>query len=342
MKNLIVKHYSGSISYGTNIPTSDVDIRGIFCADPEFYRTPFYTMGEQKGKGEDEKYFEISKFLQLYTQGNPNIIESLWVDKSDIIETTPAYDLLLENREKLLSRKVAFSFSGYAISQLKRIRGHNKWINKPESIEPPKHKDYVKMIQNFTHDKIMPNDFDVSKYAYEYGLMHYSDNIFGIVKDYQLPRVFDKNGDFNISSKNVEVQKSKLQPSFIIKFNAEEYNKAKDNWHNYWHWKENRNTARSALEENFGYDTKHAMHLVRLLRMAEEILTGQGVNVKRSDADELLAIRAGSMKYSDLVEWAEAKDNYIHKELYNNCLLPKSPDIKLASKLLIQIQDMYG
>ncbi|AEZ66297.1 hypothetical protein phiTE_131 [Pectobacterium phage phiTE] len=34
----------------------------------------------------------------------------------------------------------------------------------------------------------------------------------------------------------------------------------------------NRNAARHELEEKFGYDTKHAMHLVRLLRMSQEIL----------------------------------------------------------------------
>ncbi len=30
---LIVKHLAGSRAYGTSLPTSDTDIRGIFCAD---------------------------------------------------------------------------------------------------------------------------------------------------------------------------------------------------------------------------------------------------------------------------------------------------------------------
>jgi len=45
------------------------------------------------------------------------------------------------------------------------------------------------------------------------------------------------------------------------------------------------------LEAKFGFDTKHAMHLIRLLRMAREILETGVVHVKRPDAEELSAIR---------------------------------------------------
>ena len=37
-------------------------------------------------------------------------------------------------------------------------------------------------------------------------------------------------------------------------------------------WRKNRNPKRAALEEKYGYDTKHAMHLCRLLKMGCEIL----------------------------------------------------------------------
>lgn len=33
-ENLLVKHYAGSHVYNTALLTSDVDFRGIFCADP--------------------------------------------------------------------------------------------------------------------------------------------------------------------------------------------------------------------------------------------------------------------------------------------------------------------
>jgi hypothetical protein len=50
-------------------------------------------------------------------------------------------------------------------------------------------------------------------------------------------------------------------------------------------------TGRTELVDKFGYDTKHAMHLVRLIRMAKEILIEGVVHVYRDDREELMDIR---------------------------------------------------
>jgi predicted nucleotidyltransferase len=131
--NSIVQHYAGSLSYGTNLPTSDVDIRGVFCAEPKNIRTPFYPVREVTLQDEEDgKLYELSTYMHLYTQGNPNILETLWVDNTDIIQGSDVYSYLRGYRTDLLSSKVAFTFSGYAISQLKRIKGHNKWITQEQ------------------------------------------------------------------------------------------------------------------------------------------------------------------------------------------------------------------
>lgn len=340
--NTIVQHYAGSLSYGTNLPTSDVDIRGVFCANPVNIRTPFFPVREVNlPDQEDGKLHELSNFMQLYTQCNPNILETLWVDSSDIIQSNEVYDYLRSQRAELLSSKVAFTFSGYAISQLKRIKGHNKWINNPQPEDEPRHKDFLKMIFNHTDTKIMPRDFDVTKFT-DLRLTHYGNDIFGLVNTTQKGcEVLDIRGDFNISAKQQEeVDKSKNTPSILFKYLGDEYRQAKEKHYNYWTWKNNRNEKRSALEEDFGYDTKHAMHLVRLLRMGEEVLSGNGVIVKRPDAQELLAIRGGAWKYEELLEYAETKDKLIRGELYKNTSLCKAPDLKLASKVLMEAQDM--
>lgn len=46
LNNIIVEHLAGSKSYGTSMPTSDTDYRGIFMADKEFIITPFKTIRE--------------------------------------------------------------------------------------------------------------------------------------------------------------------------------------------------------------------------------------------------------------------------------------------------------
>lgn len=342
IKHPIVKHYAGSIAYGTNLPTSDVDIRGIFCAEEHNIRTPFYPVYEiDIPNEEDGKLYELSNFLGLYLKGNPNILETLWVEESDIIENSDVYSHLRTFREELLSSNVAFRFSGYAFSQLEKIKSRNKWINNPQPKQPPMHKDYIKLIQNFTPRKILPKDFNFD-YLRGHSIVHYGSNIFGVLDGHEGGvSAITSGGDFNISAKQIKdcvVECSR--PKYIIKYLYEEYKQDKERHHNYWEWKTNRNEVRSELESKYGYDTKNAMHLVRLLRMGEEALTGQGIIVKRPDAKELLDVRNGLWDYNDLVKWAEDKDKYIKKTLLPNTKLRKKPNLKLAAKCLIDCQDM--
>ena len=54
------------------------------------------------------------------------------------------------------------------------------------------------------------------------------------------------------------------------------YRAAMKHWDSYQAWKTHRNPARAELERQHGYDTKHAMHLIRLMRMGLEVLeTGE-------------------------------------------------------------------
>lgn len=131
--NLIAKLRTGSWAYGMNIEGSDIDYRGIFCADMINVVTPFFTVGQKIETEGDETTFELSKFMKLYIECNPNILELLWVDESDIIVSSPEYLMLRSERQNLLCSKLAFTFSGYAISQIQRIRGHNRWLT--QSIE---------------------------------------------------------------------------------------------------------------------------------------------------------------------------------------------------------------
>jgi len=338
--NMIVKHYAGSISYGTNIATSDVDFRGLFCADPVNIRTPFFTVRECTDvTEEDTVLYELAHFMKLCLDCNPNVIETLWVDPADITFRTPAYDILRDARRGLLSSKMAFTFSGYAISQLGRIKGHNKWINNPQPVDPPPQINYVSLVQNFTADKIFR--IDIRDYEDGYRLIPYGRDIFGLI---EAPgyRTFSYDLTLNTNYEEGEgtsPSDARKRPLLIVKFNKEEYKQAKETHAKYWNWKNNRNAARSELEEQFGYDTKHAMHLVRLLRMGVEGLRDGEIIVKRPDAKELLQIRDGLWTYEEIVEYATEMDHQVRDVLYKQTRLPKKPDIKFAAQLLMGVQD---
>jgi len=105
-------------------------------------------------------------------------------------------------------------------------------------------------------------------------------------------------------------------------FRERRYTSIREDWKKYNHWKRTRNPARAKLEAEYGYDTKHGAHLVRLLRMGREILETGEVHVWRggpdgpNDREELLAIRGGEWDYDQLVGWAEEQDEDL-KRMYD-------------------------
>jgi hypothetical protein len=337
-ENLIVKHLAGSHAYGTSTPESDTDYRGVFCADPINLLTPFFPVREVEDETEeDTKLYELAHFMKLCLDCNPNVVETLWVDDSAIIAAGDAYDHLRTYRHELLSSKIAFTTSGYALAQLKRIKGHNKWINNPQSIPPPRQTDFVSLVQSFTTEKMMPHDFVLAKYQHDHRLIPYGRDIFGIFPNETGHQLYDSTYKLNTTFEGNRHEWG--HPLFIVKWNKQEYKDAKERHQNYWSWKTNRNEKRGALEEEFGYDTKHAMHLVRLLRMGVEALRDEEIVVKRPDAEELLAIRNGAWTYDEVVAYAESMDKEVREVWYKKTKLRKRPDIHLAATLLMEVQE---
>jgi len=97
-------------------------------------------------------------------------------------------------------------------------------------------------------------------------------------------------------------------------------------------WKENRNPKRFALEQKFGYDTKHAMHLYRLMTEGKELLLTGHMTFPRPDADLLVKVRNGLWSYKELMERVEEFDKLFEK-WYENSVLPHTPDRAAVNKL---------
>ena len=275
----------GSQAYGTNTPDSDYDIRGV-CIPPRKYYTGYLHRFEHLERKEpyDMAIYELTKFCKLASEGNPNILELLYVPKSKWLYSTGMWQRLVTYRHLFLSKKCKFTFSGYAISQLKRIKNHYHWINTEEPTKPTREEYGLPIQMKMT----------VSEEQVVYKLLH--------------------NGIF-------------ADPSAIQEYITKEqhYREAFDKWETYTNWKAHRNPYRHDLEERYGYDTKHALHLIRLMRMCKEILIDGTVLVERPDAAELLEIKNGKWTYSELITWAEMMDASL-EELYKTSPLQKEPD----------------
>lgn len=99
-----------------------------------------------------------------------------------------------------------------------------------------------------------------------------------------------------------------------------------------------RNPARAQLEQEHGYDTKHAMHLIRLLRMGLEVMRDGQLQVFRPDATELLEIRDGRYSLAEILEMAEDLDQQLNNVSSD---LPHSVDLAFLAKYLKKLYLEY-
>ncbi len=90
--------------------------------------------------------------------------------------------------------------------------------------------------------------------------------------------------------------------------------------------------------KKYGYDTKNAYHLIRLLRMGIEALTDGEVYVLRHDNQELLKIRRGEYPLSYIESEAMRLRNLLD-EAYVNSKLPVKPNYDKINTRLIDIQE---
>jgi len=98
---------------------------------------------------------------------------------------------------------------------------------------------------------------------------------------------------------------------------------------------------RKALVEKFGYDTKNAAHLIRLLRMGIEFIETGQLNVFRTrDADELKAIKRGEYMLFQLHIMADELFKRA-EEVIKTSTLPDRPDKDKVEELLMEIVRAY-
>lgn len=336
---LIYLSKHGSQAYGTSTPTSDLDIRGV-CIPNKRYLMGFNSHFEQFDQHEpDVVVFSLIKFFKLAADCNPNALEILFTNDEDHLFVNDLGKRLLANREMFLSKKAKHTFSGYAMSQLKRIKSHKEWLINPPKAPPTREQyglpeqtvipaDQLMTAFSFMKKKVETWELDLEPLD-EAGKIQLTTKLADILAEMSLS---------TSDSQHIAAGRSLgMSENFLAVLERERaYNTAQRYWTQYQEWKNNRNEARAKLEEKYGYDCKHGMHLVRLMRMCREILTTGQILVRRPDAEELLEIRNGAWSYERLIGWAEAQDKSL-EEAYNTSTLPNAPNRKALDDLCIQM-----
>ena len=124
---LLFKCTVGSQAQGTATPQSDIDIKGVYIQDMDDIITFDYEEYVEVSK--DESYYEIRRFIELLLSANPNAIEILFSPDDCVLETTPQFKLLQENKHIFLTKKCYNTFAGYANMQIKKATGLDKKMN---------------------------------------------------------------------------------------------------------------------------------------------------------------------------------------------------------------------
>jgi predicted nucleotidyltransferase len=346
--NTIFLTRHGSHAYGTSLPTSDLDIRGIAIAPKEYYLGYSKVFEQAEQKDPDMVVFELRKFFKLASVGNPNALELIYTDPSDHLSVSSLGSKLLENRDLFLSKKCRWTFAGYANAQMNRIKTHRRWLLNPIN-EPPTRKEFG-LSDSY---QIPKNQLDAAKASVNKVLdrwnWHYLDEVDSgtrraVLDDFQrmmLELTSWSTVDLKSEQYLTACKSLGFDANFIDYLDRERRYDAKvKEFEQYRTWKKERNPVRAEMEAKTGYDSKHGMHLVRLSLMCEEILLTGKVNVRRPDAEFLLSIRNGAWSYEKLVEWFAEQEQKI-AAAYDASKLPNAVNPNKLDSLAIELVETF-
>jgi len=365
----------GSHAYGTNVPTSDTDYAGVFIQSEDDILGLNYK--EQiNDDSKDTVIYELRRFLGLLGSNNPTVLELLNTPEDCIIYKDPVFDLILENREKFITKICANSFGGYAKQQISKAKGQDKKQNWEKDkvtrkdildfcyvIEVEKSIPWKVWNEDFNYEEKfigvvnVPNARDIyAVYFDKDAFCMFSEsisestrkNLIEVRKELGQPMGFGykglvKTGEGINSTESNALRLSSIpkeeSPICVVTYNKDGYTQHCKDYLSYQEWLENRNEARWVDVKSHGQkiDGKNMMHCKRLMGMAREIAEGKGIIVRRPDAEYLISIRKGEVNLQTLIDDVESEIKEIDR-LFSESNLPDSVDMEFIHNLIVKIR----
>jgi len=311
--SIIMIGLGGSYAYGTNLPTSDIDIRGIALNSREDILAG--TVSDQHfeqvvNEATDTTIYSLNKIVSLLANVNPNTIEMLGLDEDQYLYLSPEGKALVDNANIFLSKRCAHSFGGYANAQLYRLN--------QKSAHSMAQKDLENHILNTI--KFMDEHF-ASEYT------HYESDMLKLYIDKSEHEDYD-----------TEIYMDCKMTHYPLRDWCGLWNELKNTVSSY--NKIGKRNKQAIEHDKIG---KHMMHLVRLYLMCFDILEKEKIVTHRvEEHDMLMEIRNG--KYildNNEVDpvFFEMVDEYEKRLTYakNNTSLPDKPNYDAIRELVSDI-----
>ena len=309
--NIILLTLGGSWAYGTNIETSDVDIRGIALNSKEELLTNV-NFEQRVNEATDTTIYSFNKIISLLSNVNPNTIEILGCKPEHYIYLSPIGKELLDNKDMFLSKRCINAFGGYANAQLRRL--DNK---------------AARLVSQADQEKHILNSIENARYSYPGKFFSYPEDSIKLYTDVSHQDEMDMEIYMDINLKHYPLRDYKGMWSDMNNI-VKEYSKIGHRNNN-------------AIEK--GKLSKHMMHLIRLFLMCLDILNNGEINTYREkDHDFLMSIRNG--KYLDDNRQPTAEFFDIVTDLENQLkvakektTLPDLPDYKRINEFMISVNE---
>ena len=304
-KNILILTMAGSIAYGTNLDTSDIDIRGV-TAETKQDIMGLSSFEQFEDRPTDTVIYGLKKFISLCSNCNPNVLEILGTKPEHILVETPEGKLLRDNVSLFISKRTIGSYGNYATAQLRRLQNALARDNYPQK-EKEQHilNSILGQMEHLKRTYTSFTDSEIDLYVDKSNKAEMDTEIF-----------------IDISLKHYPLRDLKnifSEMSNIVK----DYSKLN-----------HRNSKKDELHLN-----KHAMHLIRLLVTGTEILEGKGVNTYREKEQSLfLDIRRGRYSYIEIFDMVDEYEKQF-KYASQNTSLPEEPDYKRIEELMIDIYE---
>lgn len=308
-ENIIFLTLGGSYSYGTNIETSDVDIRG--CALNKLSDLIGLTNFEQVVNTEtDTTVYSFNKLISLLLNCNPNTIEMLGCKPEHYFLMTDIGRAMIDNRKMFLSKRAAHSFGGYATQQLRRLENALARDRMPQARKEE----------------------------------HILNSMKSAVKAFESRYTTFENGSivlYTADSPREDLDREIFADIHIDKYPVREFNSVINDLTNVIGTYEKLNHRNHKKDDN--HLNKHAMHLIRLYLICLDILEHEDIVTYRgSDRELLMQIRTGAYQNPDGTyrqEFFDMVNEYEERLSYakENTSLPEHPNMKLVEEFVMDV-----
>lgn len=307
--NIIFLTLGGSYSYGTNIETSDVDVRGCALNSPSDLIG--LTNFEQVVHTEtDTTIYSFNKLVSLLLNCNPNTIEMLGCKPEHYFLMTDIGQSMIDNRKLFLSKRAAHSFGGYATQQLRRLENA---LARDRLSQARKEEHILNSMKN-------------------------------AVKAFESRYTTFENGSiilYTADSPREDLDREIFADIHIDKYPVREFNSIMNDLTNVIGTYEKLNYRNHKKDDN--HLNKHAMHLIRLYLICLDILEHEDIVTYRGqDRDLLMSIRTGAyqnedgtyrQEFFDMVSEYEKRLSYAKE----NTNLPDHPNIRLVEEFVMDV-----